>query len=40
MESSLIGKAGNAAEKDLVSKLASDVNGVRDVTNLMTVSGS
>jgi len=36
----LSGKAGNAAEKDLVSKLAGDVNGVRDVTNLMTVSGS
>jgi osmotically-inducible protein OsmY len=36
----LSGKAGNAAEKELVSKLAGDVNGVRDVTNLMTVSGS
>jgi osmotically-inducible protein OsmY len=34
------GKAGNAAEKDLVTKLASDVNGVKKVTNRMTVTGS
>jgi osmotically-inducible protein OsmY len=33
----LYGKAGNVAEKDLVSKLASDVNGVETVTNRMTV---
>ncbi|MBP2689185.1 MAG: hypothetical protein H6R41_753, partial [Deltaproteobacteria bacterium] len=30
----------NAAEKDLVTKLASDVNGVKKVTNRMTVAGS
>jgi len=34
------GKAGNAAEKDLVTKLASDVHGVKNVTNRMTVTGS
>jgi osmotically-inducible protein OsmY len=34
------GKAGNAAEKDLVTKLASDVNGVKKVTNRMTVAAS
>jgi osmotically-inducible protein OsmY len=28
------------AEKDLVTKLASDVNGVNKVTNRMTVAGS
>lgn len=31
------GKAGNAAEKDLATKLASDVNGVKDVKNRMTI---
>jgi len=31
------GKARNAAEKDLVTKLANDVNGVKDVTNRMTI---
>jgi len=34
------GKAGNAAEKDLVTKLAGDVHGVKNVTNRMTVTGS
>jgi osmotically-inducible protein OsmY len=34
------GKAGNAAEMDLVTKLASDVKGVKKVTNRMTVTGS
>jgi osmotically-inducible protein OsmY len=34
------GKAKNMAEKDLVTKLASDVNGVNKVTNRMTVAGS
>ncbi len=34
------GKAGNAAEKDLVTKLAGDVKGVKKVTNRMTVTGS
>ena len=33
----LSGKAGNAAEKDLVTKLASDINGVKRVVNDMTV---
>jgi osmotically-inducible protein OsmY len=33
----LSGKVKSAAEKDLVSKLAKDVNGVEDVNNLMTV---
>jgi len=33
----LYGKARNAAEKDLVTKLANDVNGVKDVTNRMTI---
>ncbi len=36
----LSGKAGNAAEKSLVTKLASDVRGVKNVTNRMTVTGS
>jgi osmotically-inducible protein OsmY len=36
----LSGNAGNAAEKDLLTKLASDVNGVKNVTNRMTVTGS
>jgi len=31
------GKAGNAAELDLASKLAGDIYGVKDVKNLMTV---
>ena len=31
------GKASNAAEKDLATKLASDVNGVKDVKNRMTI---
>jgi hyperosmotically inducible periplasmic protein len=31
------GKARNAAEKDLATKLASDVNGVKDVKNRMTI---
>jgi len=31
------GKAKNVAEKDLVSKLANDVNGARDLNNLMTI---
>ncbi|MCR4309858.1 MAG: BON domain-containing protein [Deltaproteobacteria bacterium] len=34
------GNAGNAAEKDLVTKFASDVNGVKIVKNRMTVTGS
>ena len=31
------GKAKNAAEKDLVTRLASDINGVKSVKNLMTI---
>ena len=31
------GKAKNATEKDLVTKLVNDVNGVRSVKNLMTI---
>ena len=31
------GKAHNAAEKDLVTKLVEDINGVKTVKNLMTV---
>jgi len=34
------GNARNAAEKDLVTKFASDVNGVKIVKNRMTVAGS
>ena len=34
------GKAGNAAEKDLVTKFAGDVHGVKNVINRMTVSKS
>ncbi|MBN2654800.1 MAG: BON domain-containing protein [Nitrospirae bacterium] len=34
---SLEGKARNAAEKSLVSKIVSDVKGVKDVSNLMTI---
>ena len=33
----LSGKAGNAAEKDLATKFANDVNGVKGVKNLMTI---
>jgi osmotically-inducible protein OsmY len=33
----LSGKAGNAAELDLAAKLAGDVNGVKGVTNRMTI---
>ena len=33
----LSGKAGNAAEKDLASKIADDVNGVKSVQNRMTI---
>ena len=36
----LSGNARNAAEKDLVTKFASDVNGVKNVRNRMTVTGS
>lgn len=31
------GKAGNAAEKDLVTKLVADINGVKSVRNRMTL---
>jgi hyperosmotically inducible periplasmic protein len=31
------GKADNAAEKDLVTKLVSDIHGVKSVKNEMTV---
>jgi hyperosmotically inducible protein len=33
----LSGKAGNEAEKNLATKLAKDVNGVKDVNNLMAI---
>jgi osmotically-inducible protein OsmY len=33
----LSGKAGNAAEKDLASKIADDVKGVKSVQNRMTI---
>jgi hyperosmotically inducible protein len=33
----LSGKAGNAAEKDLASKIADDVKGVKSVKNRMTI---
>jgi hyperosmotically inducible periplasmic protein len=36
----LSGKAGNAAEKALVTKLAVDVPGVKNGTNRMTITGS
>jgi len=36
----LSGKAGNAAEKDLVSKLVNDVKGVKSVKNQMTIGES
>ena len=31
------GKAKNASEKDLAAKFVTDVNGVKSVTNLMTI---
>ena len=34
------GKAKNAAEKDLVTKLVNDVNGVKSVKNRMTIEES
>lgn len=34
---SLRGEAQNAAERDLVTKLAEDINGVQHVNNLMTI---
>jgi hyperosmotically inducible periplasmic protein len=36
----LSGKAGNAAEKDLVTKLVNDVKGVKSVKNQMTIGES
>ena len=33
----LYGKASNAAEKDLVTKLVNDINGVQSVNNRMTI---
>jgi hyperosmotically inducible protein len=36
----LSGKAKNAAEKDLVSKLITDVKGVKSVKNQMTIEES
>ncbi|MEN6490006.1 MAG: BON domain-containing protein [Smithella sp.] len=33
----LYGKAGNAAERDLTTKLANDINGVKSVNNKMTI---
>ena len=33
----LYGKAGNAAERDLTTKLANDINGVKSVINKMTI---
>jgi osmotically-inducible protein OsmY len=33
----LYGKASNAAEKELINKLADDVNGVKGVANRMTI---
>jgi osmotically-inducible protein OsmY len=33
----LVRKAVNAAERDLATKLANDVNGVKSVKNLMTI---
>jgi osmotically-inducible protein OsmY len=33
----LTGKAENSAEKDLATKYAKDVNGVKDVRNRMSV---
>jgi len=34
------GKARNAAEKDLVSRLITDINGVKGVNNRMTIEQS
>ena len=31
------GKASNAAEKELVTKLVNDINGVKSVNNRMTI---
>jgi len=36
----LSGKARNAAEKDLVTKLVNDVTGVKSVKNQMTIEES
>ena len=36
----LTGKAKNAAERDLVTKLVTDINGVKEVENKMTVEPS
>jgi osmotically-inducible protein OsmY len=36
----LSGKARNAAEKDLVTKLVTDINGVKSVVNTMTIDES
>ena len=36
----LSGKARNAAEKDLVTKLVNDVKGVKSVKNQMTIEES
>jgi hyperosmotically inducible protein len=36
----LSGKAGNAAEKDLVTKLVNDIKGVKSVKNEMTIEES
>jgi len=36
----LSGKARNAAEKDLVTKLVTDINGVKSVVNNMTIDES
>jgi hyperosmotically inducible periplasmic protein len=33
----MYGKASNAAEKDLVTKLVNDINGVKSVNNQMTI---
>jgi osmotically-inducible protein OsmY len=33
----MYGKASNSAEKDLVTKLANDVNGVTGIKNRMTI---
>ena len=33
----LFGQAGSTAEKDLVTKIVNDVNGVKRVTNRMTI---
>jgi osmotically-inducible protein OsmY len=36
----LSGQARNAAEKDLVAKLVTDINGVKSVVNNMTINES